>query len=237
MENWLQLRKITILEELTEDQIQAIAPKFGERTYKKRNQLMHEGERQDGIYFILKGKVKLTKMNPDGQEKVVAVVSEGEIIGEIVAFDGGACPYTAETMEEVRAAFLTIKDFKEMLNNYSPVAMACLQQSALRLRKAYRHMKNLALLDTYGRMAAHLFKMTRDYGVQEKEGIRINFNVTRQEMAQFIGTSRETVSRVLAEFERMGILQVDRHQITVLDIEELRERASGGRKNSSSNEW
>ncbi|KAB2953836.1 Crp/Fnr family transcriptional regulator [Heliorestis acidaminivorans] len=235
--NWIFLKTIKILADLPDDKLKEIATKFGERTYKRRSQLMHEGEPLDGIYFIIKGKVKLSKMNPDGQEKVVAVVREGEILGEIVAFDGGPCPYTAETMEEVRAAFLTIKDFNEIVINHASVTMACLQESSLRLRKAYRHMKNLALLDTFGRVAAHLFKMTRDYGVKEDRGIRIDFNITRQEMAQFVGTSRETVSRVLAEFERAGILQVDRHEIVVLDIEELRERASGGRKNSSSNEW
>lgn len=230
MESWERLKAIEVLSVLPDDALKTLAARAGERTYKKRRLLMQEGDQAEAVYFLHQGKVKLVKMNPDGQEKMVSIIQPGQMFGEISAFDNGTCPYSAETLEEVRLTAIRVSDFRDLIALHPGLAIACLRMEAKRLRKAYRHMKNLALLDTYGRVAARLFKLTREYGVPEGNGIRIQLTLTRQEMAQLIGTSRETVSRILAEYERLGILEIDRHQIVVRDVEELKRRATTGKE-------
>ncbi|MZP30736.1 cyclic nucleotide-binding domain-containing protein [Heliobacterium undosum] len=227
--DWESLKAIDVLASLPEEVLQQLAGRVGERVLKKRQPLLQEGEPADAVYFLHEGKVRLAKMNPDGQEKVVSIVDPGDIFGEIVAFDPGPSPYTAETMEPARVSRLPLEEFRQLVADHPPLAAACLQVEARRLRQAYRHMKNLALLDTYGRVAARLFKLAHDYGVPDSRGTRIDFNLTRQELAQIVGTSRETVSRILAEYERLKILEVERQQIVICDLEELKLRATGGR--------
>ncbi|MBC9784554.1 Crp/Fnr family transcriptional regulator [Heliobacterium chlorum] len=234
MGKWERLKSVGVFTVLNEEILQSLAPLISERTLKKRQPLLQEGEPIEDVYFLHQGKVRLAKMNSDGQEKVVAIVNPGEIFGEIAAFDDGPSPYTAETMEEVTVSRMGLDDFRALVKAHPSLAMACLQVEARRLRQAYRHMKNLALLDTYGRVSARLYKLTKDYGVPEKEGTRIDFNLTRQELAQLVGTSRETVSRILAEFERLGIVEVDRHTITVKNLEELKQWATGSRERDGS---
>lgn len=215
---------------LPDDVLDALARCGSSRTFRKKSVLMQEGDKAEAVFFLVSGKVKLAKMNPEGQEKLLTIVRSGEMFGEISAFDGGMSPYQAEALEKVTVITVPLSQFVQLVETHPALALACIRIEAKRLRQAYRHMKNLALLDTHGRIAARLFKLCRDFGRQEGESIRIGLNLTRQEMAQLIGTSRETVSRVLAEYERMGIIEVDRHQIIVHDIEELRSRATGAKE-------
>lgn len=220
------LMQIDCLKDLPEEVLSALAANSSQRSYSKKSVLIQEGDRVEAVYFLLSGKVKLAKMNPDGQEKLISILRAGEMFGEISAFDGGMAPYQVEALEKAIVLTVPLSSFIRVVEVYPIVAFACMRVEAKRLRQAYRHMRNLALMDTHGRIAARLFKLCRDFGREEGNSIRITLKLTRQEMAQLIGTSRETVSRVLAEYERLGIIEVDRHQIIVHELEELRSRAT-----------
>ncbi|MCW2277510.1 Crp/Fnr family transcriptional regulator [Heliophilum fasciatum] len=230
MELWQQLKCMDGLSVLPDEALQALAAAQGERIHKKRHRLFGEGETAEAVYFLLQGKVKLIKVNLDGLEKMLTIIRPGQFFGEIAVMDGSPAPYTAETLEEVRLIAINKESFHKLLHQYPLMACELLRIEAKRLRHAYRHMKNLALLDTHGRVAASLVRLAHNDSVSEGNTISIRTNLTRQEMAQLIGTSRETVSRILAEYERLGILEIDRQTIIIRDMEELRYRASGGRE-------
>ncbi|MDW7675208.1 MAG: Crp/Fnr family transcriptional regulator [Bacillota bacterium] len=193
------------------------------RKYKKKVLIFMEGEPADFIYFILQGKVKLSKLSDHGQEKIVQIIQSGQFFGEIPALDGGAHPLTAETIEEAEIGLLSILEFNAYLRENPQLAYGMMEIMAKRMRQAFRQIKNLALKNTHSRLAIRLYKLSREYGVEMGEGVFIRATFTHQELANMIGTSRETVSRILREFEKSGILKVVRQKITIINMEKLKE--------------
>lgn len=193
------------------------------RKYKKRMLVFMEGEPADHIYFVLQGKVKLSKVSDDGQEKIVLIIPDGQFFGEVPVLDKKTHPLTAETLEEAEIGMLKGEEFRNYLLEYPQISYIMMEIMAKRLRQSFRQIKNLALKNTTNRLASRLYKLTREYGVETKQGISINAIFTQQDLANMIGASRETVSRTLKEFEKAGVLEIVRQKITIKDMKKLKE--------------
>jgi CRP/FNR family transcriptional regulator len=92
-----------------------------------------------------------------------------------------------------------------------------------RLVEAHMKIRNLALYDTYGRTAQALVKIAEDYGKKSSKGIELDLNISRQELANIVGTTRETVIRALTTFKKEHSIEIDKNTITIIDLEKVRE--------------
>jgi CRP/FNR family transcriptional regulator len=216
------LSKNNIFKEIDPKLAEELYNKLITRKYRKKMLIFMEGEPADYIYFILHGKVKLSKISAEGQEKIVQIIQDGQFFGEVPVLDGGTHPLTAETLEEAEIGLLGLEEFRNYLSQYPQLAYGIMEIMAKRLRQSFRQIKNLALKNTHSRLASRLFKLSREYGVEMGDGIFIKAAFTHQDLANMIGTSRETVSRILRDFEKSGAIRIVRQKITIINMDILR---------------
>ncbi|HWI54719.1 MAG TPA: Crp/Fnr family transcriptional regulator [Desulfobacteria bacterium] len=215
------LKKIPIFAELSEDQLRRLAQVALERQYRKNQIIFGEGDPGEALYFMKTGKIKLTKTTPDGREQILAFRSPGEIFAEVVLFDGGPYPATAEVIEDAKIGIIRNLDIERAIVENVDIAVSLLKIMSKRLRQAQTALKDIALKDVYGRLASTLLKLAAEHGTQLPDGLKINLNLTHQDLANMIGTSRESVNRVISEWRKEGILDAQRGEITIFKPQKL----------------
>ncbi|MGI9951160.1 Crp/Fnr family transcriptional regulator [Moorellaceae bacterium AZ2] len=221
-ETWTYLRQIPLFADLTEEELKKIADLAITKRYRKNMYIFLEGEPGTAFYFVKSGAIKLFQVLEDGREKILHFVREGEIFAEVVLFDGGPYPATAETLEDTEVGCIHNRDMEELLRHNGEIALKIIKVMSRRLRQAQSHIRDLALRGAYGRMASALLQLAEEYGKDKGGKIVIDLSLSQQEMANLIGTSRETVARILAEFRRLGAISIERQRITIVDPEQLK---------------
>ncbi|MGB9662871.1 MAG: Crp/Fnr family transcriptional regulator [Moorellaceae bacterium] len=222
-ETWEYLKQIPLFSDLTPGELKKIADLAVTKRYRKNMYVFMEGEPGTAFYFVRSGAIKLFQVLEDGREKILHFVREGEIFAEVVLFEGGPYPATAQTMEDTEVGCIRNEDMEDLLRRNGEMAVKIIKVMSRRLRQAQNHIRDLALKGAYGRLASALWNLAEEYGKYRDGKVIIDLSLSQQELANLIGTSRETVARILSEFRRLGIIRVDKQRILVVDPRQLKE--------------
>jgi len=187
--------------------------------------LFSEGDPGDQLYVVTQGKIKLGRTAPDGRENLLAVLGPGEMFGELSLFDPGPRTATATAVTAATLSGLGHHDLQPWLQDRPEVAGQLLAALARRLRRTNEAMADLVFSDVPGRVAKALLDLSRRFGVQTDEGLRVTHDLTQEELAQLVGASRETVNKALADFAARGFLRLEGRAVLILDLERLTRRA------------
>lgn len=210
------LKKIYLFAGLTDQELSEIAALCLERRYQKGRIIFVEGEPGDSIYFLKSGLIKVSKQDSDGREHTLHYVNPGDVFAEVVLFDAGGYPATAEVVEDSEVGLIRNSDMDRLLIKNPSLTLEMLKIMARRLRNAQQQIMELALKDTTRRLAGLLLKLAEDHGVVKDAGVLITLPLTNQELANLVGTSRETVNRILSELRRRKAISMDKQKgITV----------------------
>jgi CRP-like cAMP-binding protein len=181
--------------------------------------VFRQGDRSDSVIVLLEGRVKIVAVADDGTETVLSVRGPGALVGELGATDGRERLATVVALDALRTRVLTTDEFLEYVTGRSAAALALLQLLVGRLREADRRRIEFGAYDTTRRVAHLLAELaaarTRDAG-----GV-VEIELTQQELAGMIGSSRESVSRALAVLRDRGTITTARRTITVLRRDQL----------------
>lgn len=183
------------------------------KTYPPHTLLLREGERSDSLYIILYGKVKFYVCDEDGNEAILNIQGPGDFFGEMGLLDEAPRSASAMTMESTRVAVMTKSAFKECLASNPDIAYNLIRVLTQRVRVLSGSVRNLALLDVYGRVARTLLNMAKPLG----KLLIIDQKLTHQEIASMVGASREMVSRILKDLGNKGYIKVERNRITLFE--------------------
>ncbi|MDX6637445.1 MAG: hypothetical protein QOJ01_956, partial [Solirubrobacterales bacterium] len=164
------------------------------RVFRKGQALFHQGGSSDRVVVLLKGRVKVSTLTEDGKEIVLAFRGPGDLLGELSALDGGPRSATVEAIEPLEALAIPASDFRSFLIRHPEVALLLLQTLSHRLRDADRMRVEYGAHDTVGRVAARLVELAERYGEPVANGLRIGLPLSQEELAGWIGSSREAVS-------------------------------------------
>jgi len=216
------LLKIPLFSELSADQQSCLAQVIFERQYRKNQIVFGEGDPGEALFFLKQGKVKLTKTTADGREQILAFRGPGDVFAEVVLFDGGPYPATAEVIDDAQIGIIHNQDIERIILEHADIAVSLLRIMSKRLRQAQVSLKDIALKDVYGRLASTLLKLAGEHGVQANGRITIGLNLTHQDLANLIGTSRESVNRVISEWRKEGVVEANRGKITLLNPQKLK---------------
>jgi len=174
---------------------------------------------------MLSGKVKLTRKSADGRENLLAVLGPGEMLGELSLFDPGPRTASAVAVTDAVLAGLGHDDLRPFIMRQPEVAVHLLKALATRLRRTNDVVADLVFTDVPGRVAKALLDLAERFGKQSEDGLHVHHDLTQEELAQFVGASRETVNKALAEFALRGWLRIEAKAVVLLDVERLRRRA------------
>ena len=209
------LRTVPIFSELSEPDIAALARLTSRRTCPKDTVVFFENEEGDSFFCIVVGRIKVTILGDDGREVILSVLGRGDFFGEMALLDNEPRSATAIAVEDTELLSLHRNDFQSVLSDNRSIMSALIKILTARLRRANHQISTLALLDVYGRVARVIVDTARDEGKRLKDG-RIAFRrATHQEIANRIGTTRETVTRMLKDLERQGLIHIDGKEVVV----------------------
>jgi CRP-like cAMP-binding protein len=209
------LKTVPIFSELGEADFDTLAKLATRRRYPKDTVVFFENDEGDALFMILEGRIRVTILGDDGREVILTVLGPGDFFGEMALLDHEPRSATAIAAEETELISLHRADFQGLLAENPSISTALIRVLTARLRRANQQISTLALLDVYGRVARVILEMARDEGRRLKDG-RIAFRrATHQEIANRIGTTRETVTRMLKDLERQGLIHVDGREIVL----------------------
>jgi CRP/FNR family transcriptional regulator, cyclic AMP receptor protein len=189
--------------------------------------LFLEGESCSTVMIVVSGRVKVFSLTEQGEEIVLAVRGPGSLLGELSAVDGSPRGASVAALEPVVALVVPIAAFTEFLRAHGPAAMALLQMVTARLRDADRKRVEFAAFDIAARVARRLVELADRFGEPDEHGVRIAVALSQDELAGWVGASREAVAKALRVLRTRGYLSTGRRTMTVLDMDGLRRRAGG----------
>jgi len=205
------LRKIPLFEQLDDDDLEEIASHLIERRFPRNATVMEEGLTGDYMYLIGEGRVKVTKLSEDGREKILEMLGEGAFVGEMALLDQGPRSATVKTLVPSVLLALSRHDFLALLRNNSDLALHVIQELTRRLRETDEQASSLSFLRVKDRTKGLLRRLA-----EAPEGERRRTpTLTHQQIADMIGTSRETVTRVVKELKQDGWLAQEGKQYLV----------------------
>jgi CRP/FNR family cyclic AMP-dependent transcriptional regulator len=207
------LRTVPLFSELSDDAIASLGRLASRRRYPRDTVVFFENEEGDCLFMILEGRIKVTILGDDGREIILTMLGPGDLFGEMALLDNEPRSATAIAVEESELLLLQRSDFQAVVGENPGISSALIKVLSARLRRANHQIQTLALLDVYGRVARVILDMAREEGRRLKDG-RIAFRrATHQEIANRIGTTRETVTRMLKDLERQGLVRVEGREI------------------------
>jgi CRP/FNR family transcriptional regulator len=170
--------------------------------------LFVEGQAPRGIYIVCSGRVKLSTTSRDGKTLILRIAQAGEVLGLHATVSGKPYELTAESLQPCQLDFVRRDDFLRFLQNHADACLHAAQHLSQNCQSAYEMIRSLGLSHSVSEKLARLLLEWSTDGENTKDGIRIKVSLTHEEIAQLIGTSRETVTRVLGEFRDKQIAQL-----------------------------
>jgi CRP/FNR family transcriptional regulator len=183
--------------------------------YPKGSMLFVEGEQPRGVFVLCSGKVKLTTSSTEGKTLIVKIAEPGEVLGVSAAILGRNYEVSAETLEPAQLNFIKRDDFLKLLNTHADACMHAAQQLSEKYQSAQREIRSLGLSQTTSEKLARLILDWCRRGEATPNGFRLKVLLTHEEIGQMIGTTRETVTRLLSDFKRRKIIEVKGSTIMV----------------------
>lgn len=170
--------------------------------------LFVEGQSARGVYILCSGRVKLSTTSRDGKTLIIRIAQAGEVLGLHATVSGEPYELTAESLQPCQLDFIKRDDFLRFLQNHGDACLHAAQHLSQNCQSAYEMIRSLGLSHSVSEKLARLLLEWAGDGDTTKDGIRIKVSLTHEEIAQLIGTSRETVTRVLGEFRDKELAQL-----------------------------
>src|SRR6476620_3292829 len=186
-----------------------------------------EGESCTTVVIVLSGRVKVLSLTEHGEEILLAVRGPGALLGELSAVDGSPRSASVAALEPVVALVLPIAAFIDYLRTHGDAGIVLLQLVTSRLRDSDRKRVEAAAYDIPARVARRLVELADRFGEPDGQGTRIAVSLTQDELAGWVGASREAVAKALRVLRDRGFVVTGRRTMTVLDLDGLRLRARG----------
>lgn len=214
------IRKVPLFSTLTDEEFDSLAHIFVTRAYRKNQIIFMEEETGNYMYLVLSGKVKVMKSGSAGKETILAIHRTGDFFGEMSLLDGKTAPATVSAIEDSKIISVSGADFHKYLLHNEKVMLQIIQVLCARLRHVWKT-QSQSSETAESRIRMGIYELAQKHGIRDARGIIIDLKITHQELAEMVGTSRETVTRAIAQLRKEDILEVTDRRITLLNPKAL----------------
>ncbi|MFC3167974.1 cyclic nucleotide-binding domain-containing protein [Paracoccus fontiphilus] len=183
--------------------------------------VFEQGAEAAAFYLLLHGRLKVSQVTPDGQQVIVRVVHPGDLFGFARALARSDYPGTARAAVESIVVSWPMADWDAVVENNPRLAINAMQTIGQRLDEAHTRLREMSTQEVERRVANAVLRLAEKAGRKEESGTRIDFPITRQDIAEMTGTTLHTVSRLLSAWEGQGLVEGGRQKLTVIDAEGL----------------
>lgn len=193
------------------------------RTIPKYEYLFQEGMEASDLYILIDGFIQMSKITPDGKELCLKICQQNDIIGELSLFSEQ--PYymhNAKALCDSEVMVIGKETLEEELAKHPELSIALMKWMSDQYRKTETKFRDLLLHGKKGALYSTIIRLTNSYGVEKEEGILIDIALTNQQLANFCGTARESVNRMLSDLKKQGIVSYENGKMIVHNVDYLK---------------
>jgi CRP/FNR family transcriptional regulator, dissimilatory nitrate respiration regulator len=225
MNKSLFMSRIALFKGLSGEDLETLQAATSVKSYREGEIIFFEGDEAGGIYIVIEGRVKVYKSSPEGKEQILHIFEPGEPFAEVAAFQGGRFPAGAMAVTAVSALYLPRGELLGIIKKTPHLALNMLAVLSMRLREFSQTIENLSLRGLPERISSYLLQLS-----ETKGSSNIELHIKKVIMANLLGTTPETLSRVLSRLCDRELISMKGRKINILDQEALKEIANGARK-------
>jgi CRP/FNR family cyclic AMP-dependent transcriptional regulator len=216
------LKKIPLLAELGPEGLARLAERVEQREIRRREVVYMNGDPGEALYFVNGGRIKISKVTRDGKSLTLFYCGPSELFGEGCLIDGGPRTEMAEAVENAMLTQVERGDFERLLATHAHLGAAMTRLMVQRRKDLETKVEALVFRDVTSKLAELLVKLGAEYGVDDARGTMVALKITHQELANLIGSTRETVSLTLSQFKRKKFICTEGRKVIISDSEGLK---------------
>lgn len=224
MTKFWYLENFNIFKSLDADSMEELNRITSMQNISKNQPIYFPKEPSNSIFFLKKGRVKLTRMSSDGKEMILGLVNKGEVFGEMAFLDEEERKDFATALDECLVCAINKNDFKQFVKNNPELNLRLTKLIGLKMRKYTERIEELVFKNAEQRVVSFLLSLANEYGKQIGDEIFVKPFLKHQDIAALTACSRQTVNSVLTDLREKKIINFDRKKLIIHDKEELQKR-------------
>ena len=210
--------RVSLFTSLDTEQLMQVMKLIVHKEYKKGEILLYEGEVRNDLVIVNKGQVKAFKNTIDGKEQILYIFSEGDFFGEKNLLRDQPSNYAVEALEETHVCIIHKDDFQNLVKQYPDIGLKIMEVLCQRLDRLENTVENMGTRTVSARISSVLLEFAEKFGKESPQGIIIDLPLSREGIANYIGLTRETVSRKMSSMQDEGLIEmIGNKKILLLD--------------------
>lgn len=218
------LQQVPLFHDLNAQELERIEDISIARSVAKKSTVFLEGSAKEAVYFIRSGLVKTYKTDEHGHEQIVSFLKSGDLFPHTGFFNQNPYPATAEAIVDTQLLAIPVRTFEQLMISTPSIAVKMMRVMGDKIRELQEKLQVLSGQDVKHRALTFLLQLAEQHGKPQEGAIMINLPMTHQEIATSVGTTRETINRLLNQLSKEALLELDRNRIVILDLEALKHR-------------
>ena len=201
-------RGVPIFSTLSEEELNSVVSLIIRKQFSKGEVLMQEGSNLEGLVIISKGQVKAFRNTHEGREQILYIFSQGDFFGEKNLLRRQEAKYSVEALEATNICMIKKEDFEKLLSSYTEISLKILEELCNRLERLENTIESMGSKNVEARVNSVLLEFADKYGISHQKGILVELPLSREGIANYIGLTRETVSRKMSLLQEEGIVEL-----------------------------
>lgn len=215
------LKNCDVFESLASEHIRRLESRCRARRFPGGTPVYLPGDEASAVYLLARGRAKVCHLTEDGKQSILAFIEPGELFGELALLEPGPRDDYVETLEPSVVVMIPGDEVRQMMRQHPEVSLGITKVIGLRRKRIERRLKNLLFLSNRQRLVHLLLELAEQYGWPTSDGIDLRIRLSHQDLANIIGSTRETVTVGLGKLQLEGLVRVRRRRVRLLDIERL----------------
>lgn len=216
------LKQCPLFDRLTPDEIERIERVGKARQFSRGAPIYLPADEASSVLLLASGRAKICHLTAEGKQSILAFIEPGELFGELALLEPGEKrDEYAEALEKSTVVLIPAADLQELVERHPTVSLGITKLFGLRRKRIEQRLKNLLFLSNRERLTHLLLELAERYGKAFDDGIKLGIQLSHQDLANVIGSTRETVTVVLGELQQEGLIAIGRKRIVIRDAEKL----------------
>ncbi len=215
--------KVPMFQKLDQREIDALFAVSHARSVRAGSEVCHKGDKGSQVFVILRGRLKVVTTSAEGDDIVFGLMDPGEVFGELalLAGTGGVRTATVVAVDECELLVLDRREFVPFLRAHPDAAIKLLETLSERVRRISEFVEDTLFLNLPSRLAKKLVALAAAYGKEAGGAVRIDLHVSQEQLGDFVGTTRESINKLLKTWSQQGLVRMDQGYITILRPREI----------------
>lgn len=219
---WI-LKRCALFERLTPEQLSRLEATARVRKYPRNSPIYLPGDQADGVLLLSEGRVRICDFTSDGKQAILAFIEPGELFGELAIVDSVPREERAEAITTSTVILFPGDSLRRLVEGIPELSLGITRLIGLRRRRIERRLKTLLFRSNRERLVHLLLDLAEQYGLRDADGIRLGIKLSHQDLANVIGSTRETVTITLGELQNEELVRIARQAIVITNVARLSE--------------